>query len=79
MIKTIVQATRTEDEQNLEVEIFLMLDDPKDMVQQLKYLNERHIKLDSVDADTVRGSCTITQEEFMKMLDDGWSFTEDHV
>ena len=79
MIKTIVQATRTEDEQNLEVEIFMMLDDPKDMVAQLRYLNERHIKLESVDADTVRGSCIISQEEFMKMLGDGWSFTEDHV
>ena len=79
MIKTIVQATRTEDEQNLEVEIFMMLDDPKDMVQQLRYLNDKHIKLESVDADTVRGSCIVSQDEFMAMLDDGWSFTEDHV
>jgi len=80
MIKQIVDFSRDEESSAAIIQVFMMVNDPKQHLEAIKGLIEDGAIIQTVDADTIRATYKkANQDKLLELIEDGWTFTGEEV
>lgn len=75
MIKQIVDFSRDEEGDAAIIQVFMMVNDPKQHVEAIKALIEDGAIIQTVDADIIRATYKKSnQDKLLSLIEDGWTF-----
>lgn len=75
MIKQIVDFSRDEDRGVAIIQVFMVVNDPKEHIEAIKALVDDGAIIQTVDADTIRATYKgSNQDKLLELIEDGWSF-----
>ena len=75
MIKQIIDFSREDERGAAIIQVFMMVNDPKQHIEAIKALAKDGAVIQSVDADTIRATYKgSNQDKLLELIEDGWSF-----
>ena len=76
MIRQIVDFSREDERGAAIIQVFMMVNDPKQHIEAIKALAKDGAIIQSVDADTIRATYKgSNQDKLLELIEAGWSFT----